>query len=112
MPHFVVTERHGKPCFAVERFYSPFKADGSKRWPVVFEAIEISEYIASAYSLDELIKLYTRGIRPKPKPAPKLALPAPDKPALSLAETAVLLTNAHYGKMAGPPQPRNMLEMG
>jgi hypothetical protein len=105
VPHFVVTEFHGKRNYAVEFFYDAKRADGSDRWPQPIDAIEINETLAT-YPIADLINLYEKGIRPK-RPTKPLAIAAPEKPAL---QTAILTTNSVYGKMAALPQPRN--EMG
>lgn len=46
MPHFVVSEFHGREVYAVEWSYSETTAANTKRWPPVKAAIEIPECVA------------------------------------------------------------------
>lgn len=53
----VVTPFHGKAQFRIEEDYSERKPDGSKRWPVPFEVVPISDELAFM-PMDITIGLY------------------------------------------------------
>jgi hypothetical protein len=93
MPHFVVKSNgiDGGNSFAVEYHHTCLTMLGSR---YDHECYTLPDAAMQIYSLDDLIKMYKTGVRPKKPPLtkPMTALPEPEQPAIT--------------------QPRNMLAMG